>query len=152
MLESFRKYLINVSKSVKADSTINSYTRWVAKVRQREGLSWETFANNIDDIVVDYDIGGTNETYGSDGNRSVINALKQFARFSEYQAVDDPLHTAKYAIKKAAALTQEQIVELRSTASPGSLLITLRNFLIAVGAENPKLMVTINGTEITINL
>jgi transcriptional regulator with XRE-family HTH domain len=65
------------------------------------------------------------------------------------------------AIRNAGALTQEQIAERLGVTQgavsqlehkPDMLLSTLRNYLIAVGAERPRLLVTVDGADIDIAL
>ena len=64
-----------------AESTTLDYAERVAIVRKSEGLSWEEFINNIDKIVLDYDMGGKKSELGNKSHRTVINALKRFQEF-----------------------------------------------------------------------
>ena len=85
MREAFRKYLIEKGYSEYTPSgrlsTVYQYVNCVENVSRNEGISWEEMAENINHLVVEYDTGGEKANYGSRGNRSVINALKQYREF-----------------------------------------------------------------------
>ena len=80
---SYEKYLIENEYSIESDSgnpsTVYSYGNAVDKVVENEGLTWNSLANDINNIVPKYDVGGVYETIGSKSNKTVINALKRFA-------------------------------------------------------------------------
>ena len=65
----------------KTENTCKSYTYHVEVVREDEGYSWKTLAQNIATVISIYDIGGAKEDLGSMGHRSRINALKRFQEF-----------------------------------------------------------------------
>ena len=85
MKKQFEKFLIGRGYKTKTPSglpsTVYQYMEWVDKVCKRECKSWGELKLNIDDIVRRYDVGGREETYGSQGHRTVINALKRFREF-----------------------------------------------------------------------
>ena len=80
---SYEKYLIENGYRVESDSgnpsTVYSYGNAVDKVVENEGLTWNSLANDIDNIVPKYDVGGVYEDIGLKSNKTVINALKRFA-------------------------------------------------------------------------
>ena len=80
---SYEKYLIENGYSIESDSgnpsTVYSYGNAVDKVVENEGLTWNSLANDIDNIVPKYDIGGVYEDIGLKSNKTVINALKRFS-------------------------------------------------------------------------
>jgi len=102
------------------------------------------------------------------GNDKIARALQDPARAARVRAVRDHMRTADEtygatlaAIRKAGSLTQEQIAERLGVTQgavsqlerkPDMLLSTLRNYLIAVGAERPRLLVTIDGADIDVAL
>lgn len=64
--------------------TTNSYISAINKVCKEENLKeWEELVQKIDQIVKDYDIGGSKQDIGSQGHNTVICGLK---RFKEFQA------------------------------------------------------------------
>lgn len=82
---SYEEYLIKAGYSVETDSgnpsTVSAYVKAVDSVLEKEGISWSTLKNNIDDIVKKYDVGGEEEVFGNKSNKTVINALKRFNEF-----------------------------------------------------------------------
>lgn len=102
------------------------------------------------------------------GNDKVARALQDPDRAGRVRAIRDQMRAADEAygatlaaIRKAGSLTQEQIAERLGVTQgavsqmerkPDMLLSTLRNYLIAVGAERPRLLVTIDGADIDVAL
>ena len=80
---SYEKYLIENGYRVESDSgnpsTVYSYGNAVDKVVENEGLTWNSLANDINNIIPKYDAGGVYEDIGLKSNKTVINALKRFA-------------------------------------------------------------------------
>jgi hypothetical protein len=80
---SYEKYLIENGYRIESDSgnpsTVYSYGNAVDKVVENEGLTWNSLANDINNIVPKYDAGGVYEDIGLKSNKTVINALKRFA-------------------------------------------------------------------------
>ena len=80
---SYEKYLIKNGYRIESDSgnpsTVYSYGNAVDKVVDNEGLTWNSLANDINNIVPKYDAGGEYEDIGLKSNKTVINALKRFA-------------------------------------------------------------------------
>lgn len=85
-----------------------------------------------------------------------VRAIRQ-----EMQAADAAYGETLAAVRKAGALTQTQLAERMGVTQgaisqlenkPDMLLSTLRNYLIAVGAERPRLLVTINGADVDVDL
>ena len=85
MKKEFQDYLVAQGYRLKTPSgnpsTVYDYQKRIDKVCEWEGYTWETLANNIDRIVVIYDVGGSKENLGNLSHRAVINALKQFKKF-----------------------------------------------------------------------
>ena len=79
----YEKYLIENGYRIESDSgnpsTVYSYGNAVDKVVENEGLTWNSLANDINNIVPKYDAGGVYEDIGLKSNKTVINALKRFA-------------------------------------------------------------------------
>jgi hypothetical protein len=65
-------------------STVPQYSRAVEKVVEREGLTWNQLADDIDNIVKKYDKNGPEEDFGNSGNRTIINALYRFAEMLNF--------------------------------------------------------------------
>ena len=68
-------------------STVPQYSRAVEKVVEREGLTWNQFADDIDNIVKKYDKNGPEEDFGKRGNRTIINALYCFAEMLDFKKI-----------------------------------------------------------------
>lgn len=64
-------------------STVFRYCGAIDKVCDNERLSWNQLSAKIDEILPKYDQGGIYEDIGKRSNRTVINALRQFAEFSK---------------------------------------------------------------------
>ena len=62
-------------------STIYSYCRGIDIVATNECLTWEALADQINDILPQYDSGGIKQYIGDESNKTIINALKQFSKF-----------------------------------------------------------------------
>lgn len=81
----FEKYLIDAKYKEETDkgdpSTVYAYVNAVESVRAEGGISWDTLKTNIDGIVSKYDDGGSMSWFGAKSHNTVINALKQFAKF-----------------------------------------------------------------------
>ena len=87
MYESFYNYLVSAGYKEYTPSgrkgTVYSYCYAIEKVLENEGISWEELRKNIKQIIVKYDQGGIYEDFGNRSNRTVINALRSFEKFSE---------------------------------------------------------------------
>ena len=85
MKELFEEYLVARGYSCRTPegkpSTVYDYIGRIEKVCQWEGCTWETLAENIDNLISAYDAGGINESRGCQSHRAVINALKRFRDF-----------------------------------------------------------------------
>lgn len=81
MKEKFMDYLTKQGYSLTTPagnpSTVYDYAKRVDKVCEWENTTWTGLADNINNIVSLYDIGGAKEEYGLKSNRAVINALKR---------------------------------------------------------------------------
>ena len=102
------------------------------------------------------------------GNEKIARALNDPARAMRVKAIreemahTDEIHGATLAaVRKAGSLTQAQIAERLGVTQgavsqlenkPDMLLSTLRNYLIAVGAEHPRLLVNVDGADIAVAL
>lgn len=90
MKEQFKAYLTKQGYSLTTPagnpSTVYDYAKRVDKVCEWENTTWTGLADNINNIVSLYDIGGTKEEYGLKSNRAVINALKRLQEFLAAQA------------------------------------------------------------------
>ena len=64
-------------------STVYSYCKCIDQVCKIERMSWEQLSANIKQIILKYDFGGIHEDIGMKSNRTCINALKAFSKFSE---------------------------------------------------------------------
>jgi hypothetical protein len=62
-------------------STVYDYPKRIDKVCERENLTWEESAKDIEKIVIQYDVTGCNEQFGRQSHGAVINALKRFQEF-----------------------------------------------------------------------
>jgi hypothetical protein len=87
LIAEFKIHLIKEGKSEKTPtgkpSTVYDYSNRVNTVAKREGITLRELGNSITDYVEKYDNGGTEEDFGNNSNRAVINALKQFKKFIE---------------------------------------------------------------------
>ncbi len=87
MKDAFYKFLID--KGFKEytpsgnPSTAYSYYNAIDKVCDNERLSRSQLSAQIDEILPKYDQGGIYEDIGNLSNKTVINALRQFAEFSK---------------------------------------------------------------------
>lgn len=87
MKDAFYKFLID--KGFKEytpsgnPSTAYSYYNAIDKVCDNERLSRSQLSAKIDEILPKYDQGGIYEDIGNLSNKTVINALRQFAEFSK---------------------------------------------------------------------
>ena len=81
----FEEYLANAGYSEYTDvgdpSTVFSYTYAIKKVLDREGITWNSLKNDIENIIPIYDVGGAKQKIGAKSNSTVINALKRFNEF-----------------------------------------------------------------------
>jgi hypothetical protein len=84
-LENFKNYLIqNDYKEFTPagnPSTVYDYVNRVKNILDREKISIQNLATNIDSYVKKYDVDGIEAEYGNVGHRAVINALKRFQDF-----------------------------------------------------------------------
>jgi len=58
------------------------YIIWFEKLH-----SWQNVVDNIDRFLIEYDKGGIKEKVGKKSNSAVINALKRFKEFLDYNSV-----------------------------------------------------------------
>lgn len=84
-LENFRIYLIQKGYTeftpTGNNSTVYDYVNRVRNILDREKISIQNLATNIDSYVEKYDVDGKESEYGKRGHNSVINALKRFQDF-----------------------------------------------------------------------
>ena len=87
MKDQFKAYLIKQGYSVTTPSgnpsTVYDYVKRIDKVCEWEYSTWKELAQNIDSIVIKYDVGGKKEHLGNKSHKAVINALKRYAEFSK---------------------------------------------------------------------
>lgn len=62
-------------------STVYSYYNRINKICERESMTWEQLAENIEAILLKYDVGCAEEAYGMSSSKTPINALRSFADF-----------------------------------------------------------------------
>ncbi|MFA7435405.1 MAG: hypothetical protein WC006_03450 [Bacilli bacterium] len=86
--DEFEEYLISLEYSIETPSgnpsTVTDYCRRIEKVCNVEGMSWDSLAKNIEQIVKEYDKGGIKEEAGRKSHNAVINALKRYWDFIDY--------------------------------------------------------------------
>lgn len=89
MKKAFESYLKECGYTIQTPSgnpsTVYDYCRRIDAVARNEGLSWEEMVARIDDILPQYDNGGSKQHLGVKSHRSVINALKRFSEFVRAQ-------------------------------------------------------------------
>ena len=87
----YENYLIAAGYPVKGKSgnksTVPSYSRAVEKVIDREGTTWNQLENDIASIIKKYDVGGSEEDFGNQSNRTNINALYRFAEMLNFKKI-----------------------------------------------------------------
>ena len=66
------------------NSTVPAYSRAVGKVVENEKITWSELEKDINNIISKYDVGGMCEDFGAKSNKTVINSLKRFFEFVEY--------------------------------------------------------------------
>jgi len=86
MLDKFEKYLIGKGYSQSTPSGHRSTTYDYAKVRipkicEKERITVEQLADNINCYVQKYDFNGNESDFGNKSHRAFINALKRFEEF-----------------------------------------------------------------------
>lgn len=85
MLENFKVYLIQqgYSKSTPSGkpSTVYDYGKRIVRICEREGISINQLADNIDVYVKKYDTFGSEEEFGKGSHNAFISALKRFEEF-----------------------------------------------------------------------
>jgi hypothetical protein len=85
MKEQFTEYLRSKGYSEQTPSghpsTVYDYPKRIDNVCKWESVSWRELGENIEGIILKYDVGGEKEHYGNRSNRAVINALKRFSEF-----------------------------------------------------------------------
>ena len=86
MKTQFKTYLIEKGYSLTTPSgypsTVYDYQKRIDKVCVWEHCTWEELASNIENIVIQYDIGGDKEQFGKRSHSAVINALKRYRDFT----------------------------------------------------------------------
>jgi|GEM_PF-1590514 len=85
----YRDYLIKLGYKEYTPSgnpsTVYQYIKSIELVMYHENYNyWQDVADNIDELIPKYDIGGKKEKIGNQSKRSVINALKRFEEFLRY--------------------------------------------------------------------
>lgn len=82
MREKFKSYLISQGYSETTPSghpsTVYDYMKRIDRVCEWEQLEWSELKSCINQIVPQYDLGGTKEHLGNKSHRAVINALLRF--------------------------------------------------------------------------
>lgn len=85
MNKQFKEYLIKKGyKQITPSgnpSTVYDYIKRIDKVCEWENMTWQQLANNIQEILPQYDTGGKKENLGKQSHNSVINALRRFSEF-----------------------------------------------------------------------
>ena len=85
MLENFKEYLIQKGYSEYTPSgkpsTAYDYVKRINKICERERISTNQLADNINDYLKKYDIGGSEEDFGKKSHSAFINALRRFKEF-----------------------------------------------------------------------
>lgn len=85
MRDEFAKFLIRRGYKTETPSgnpsTVYAYLNSMDWICSEEHLSWRSLAENIDGLLVDYDVGGRKQHEGEKSHRTVINALKRFSEF-----------------------------------------------------------------------
>ena len=86
MEKQFYNYLVAHGKkeytAAGRKSTVYSYCNRIDKICEREHMTWEQLAENIDAVLPKYDVGGSEEAYGMSSAKTPINALRSFANFA----------------------------------------------------------------------
>ena len=84
-LENFKTYLTQQGYSEYTPSgnlsTVYDYAKRVEKILERERISIQNLAENIDLYVKKYDTYGSEEEFGNRSHKAFINALKRFQDF-----------------------------------------------------------------------
>jgi hypothetical protein len=62
-------------------STVYSYCNRIDKICERESMTWEQLAENIETVLPKYDVGGSEEAYGMSSSKTPGNALRSLAGF-----------------------------------------------------------------------
>ena len=65
-------------------STVYDYIKRVKKICEREKITINQLAGGISDYVKKYDTSGSEEAFGKRSHNSVINALKRFEEFTNF--------------------------------------------------------------------
>lgn len=85
MKELFKDYLTKQGYSVTTPtgnpSTVYGYAKRIDKVCKWGNFTWMGLAENIGEIVEQYDVGGGKEDLGLKSKSAVSNALKRFQEF-----------------------------------------------------------------------
>ena len=85
MLENFKIYLIKQGYSESTPSgkpsTVYDYGKRIERICEREGISINQLADNIDVYVKKYDTFGSEVEFGKRSHNSYISALKRFEEF-----------------------------------------------------------------------
>lgn len=85
MRESFKQYLIGEGYSEVTPSgnpsTVYSYIISVERICDRESMSWEELAQSIHRIAAKYELGGSEEDYGSKSHGTPRAAIKKYQDF-----------------------------------------------------------------------
>ena len=85
MRKNFASYLVSCGYTELTPSgnpsTVYDYCRRIETVAREEGMSWEELAENMDEVLPQYDDGGCRQQLGRKSHRAVINALKRFSEF-----------------------------------------------------------------------
>ncbi len=79
VMQGFKEFSANGDRSTAYD-----YSRRVDLVRKAEGLTWNELVAQIDDILPLYLSNGKKATDGRISHESVLNAMRQFHRFTRF--------------------------------------------------------------------
>lgn len=85
MLENFKAYLTQHGYSQETPSghpsTVYDYAKRVNQICEREGITLNQLASDIDNYVEKYGATGSESEYGKQSHSAYINALKRFQEF-----------------------------------------------------------------------
>ncbi|MDR1138270.1 MAG: hypothetical protein LBK70_00105 [Clostridiales bacterium] len=68
-------------------STVFAYIRRIYYVCERERMTWDELARNINKIVNEYNWGGSKEDFGAKSQNAIISALRRYKEFVSEHAL-----------------------------------------------------------------
>ena len=87
MKKGYRNYLIVNGFKLVSDSGINStvddYVNRIERICNRENMDWQTLANNIEEVLAEYETVEEKIAYAKTSNEAPLNALRHFNRFTK---------------------------------------------------------------------